>query len=191
MFFIRALLSSYIFTYRRGYCSFNIPTQSKNSAVKGLTQYPMSLSEFAKGYAFAPKLYNMIVSLVPILRGRCGPTTVFRRITSIVIYAVNRVIPGWSWPHIFKEVDESVFPLPSITYSNTAIVVIKLFCFGSLSIAAPNHVTPDVMFRATSHAMSAILFANKLFLFATARNYLTVPKIAVLNCFCVSAVTQA
>lgn len=40
---------------------------------------------------------------------RC-PTTIARFIISIIIYTVNRVFWGWSWPHIFIKILKAVLP---------------------------------------------------------------------------------
>lgn len=181
----------YIFTNGCGYRSFNIPSQSKNASMKSLAQYPMSFSEFTKGNALTVKFYNVVVSFVSVLCGCCNPSAVFGGISGIIIDSINRVFLGWLFSHIFEEVNESVFSLPSVTYPDTTIMVIKLFPCSVSFIATFKHVNPCIVLRTTSHAVSAVFLANKLFFLASAGNYLSISKIAVLNCLCVSAIAQA
>jgi len=94
-------------------------------------------------------------SLVVILLGISGPTTIFRRVMAVVIYAINAISRSGAWPHILVKSFKRFAPALADGYTPTAP-----FCiiFVGRDIATHFHANPRSVFWRASHAMSARLF---------------------------------
>lgn len=83
-------------------------------------------------------LFFTVFSPIAVLYTSCGPSTVLRRIWTVIIYAVNRVF--WCWPisHILYK---STHIHPPFTYIYTATSII-LICIIIFVPTAVNHAAP-------------------------------------------------
>lgn len=101
-------------------------------------------------------------------------------IMTVVVYAVNTMISGWSLPYVFEEVFKA---LQSIAYFTT------FFCIGWIGciawFASLFHVTPGIVSkRLTGSRVVTVFkesFLGKLIFKATARFLLALRKVAFAN----------
>ncbi len=87
---------------------------------------------------------------VAFLNVRSFPRTVFRRITQIVITALNGMFIRWARPHVLIEVYERMPPSLTYFYSATSIVAIN---FTVRIVTALKHPSPYAIFRRARHSV--------------------------------------
>lgn len=73
--------------------------------------------------------------LISRLCYRISPSTVIRRIVSIIINSVNR-IPIWSWPHVINKLYKGI--KPSIANLNTPRSIIPVMGVGRVEASLPD-----------------------------------------------------
>lgn len=84
-----------------------------------------------------------------LLRHR-GPAAVFRRVRTVVINSINRMVIGWPTSHVCDELFDGV--APTLAYVNaTAAVVRKRLVVGVFASAA--HSDPRVVLRSSGQSM--------------------------------------
>lgn len=80
------------------------------------------------------------------------PSTIGRFVVSVIVDAVNRVLQGWSRPHISHEVVESCITKPSIANCDASAAIIGILLIRCVS-ASTNHCSPNMKARLLSFAM--------------------------------------
>jgi len=106
---------------------------------------------------FSPAVHNeavrrFIAILLPL---RC-PTTILRGIRSVVVDAVDRMVPARPWPHVLKK---SVERLPAVAHCNAPASVQRVGGV-PLIVAPPHYSAPYLVFRRSRAAMSCVHFAE-------------------------------
>lgn len=127
-------------------------------------------------------------SAIACLDVACGPAAVGRRIGTIHINAINRMLTGWALSHVGQKCRERSAPAIAHHDSATAVVLksrsIRIFTAGS-------HVAPRDVFTCVRQAMRRVLFTTDTPTLAPARGRDTVAKIG-RRCQCLpSAVAFA
>lgn len=102
-----------------------------------------------KRLCFAVPLNSYGVAFVVALLFHGGPSAIFRRVSGIIVFAINRMLGRWARAHVSVEIHEQQ---PSVAYGNTAtLVVFEVFRLRIL--ATVDQPGPYVVFRTSSHAM--------------------------------------
>jgi len=127
-----------------------------------------------------------IVSL--LFSGR--PSTIFRRVISVIINSVDRAASVWSIAHVLKEVVERFKPF--FADFNASTPINRVFFIPSVAAPLPNS-RPSVKFNGAAHAMNSTVGSVFMVSFfnTSARSGVPASKIAANYSGFVSAKTAA
>lgn len=106
-------------------------------------------------HGFACMRYDHITPSVSGLFGFCGPYAIFRRIISIIVDPVYRVICRWSFSHIFEKVLKATWAKPSPTNINIATTIILVRTISWIR-ATLSHCIPYTMFWSPGFIMGGM-----------------------------------
>ena len=95
---------------------------------------------------FAIKCIVLYIPTIVVLLLSGSPITITRRITQIIISAVNRIFLRWSRSHISQEVLKTVVPQPSLTYFYATVTIASIFNGFIIVIATSNNTAPYPIF---------------------------------------------
>ena len=87
-----------------------------------------------------------VSSLVVHLLGICRPAAVVRRVSTMVLAALNRMPWGWLWPHICEKIREGMTPPFTDRDAPPAVVLERLMLWVSCPL---EHLSPASIFRCT------------------------------------------
>jgi len=130
-------------------------TEPFTDAVYGYTRLPLSLTLI---YSCMSGRINFKHASVAHLFGVSGPSTIFSRITLVVINAVNTVIRGRSLAHIGKEILKRI--TPAVRNSNAATAIVHISGRAGIGSALHHPFPCDVLNTACSAVSSKQLARN-------------------------------
>lgn len=128
-----------------------------------------------------------VTSRVIALLGRSGPTAILRAVAEAVVNPFQRVVIGWSRPHIGKKINCG---LPSFAHRYSASAVVLKFEI-ILIFTAVHHVSPRRIFRRFNLAVDRLSRALKFLLIASTRHACSVPQALTTHDLFVSAIASA
>lgn len=118
---------------------------------------------------------------------RSRPSAITRRISVVIVLAIQGVLVTWTTPHVFQKENEIVFPSIANGYTAGAII----FKIGRFFVVASIfHSFPRMVFNRVAFVMRAVRLAHSLQTETPARDYLF-PKVVNANPLLVSALTLA
>lgn len=82
---------------------------------------PLDPSPFCDGFLATFKFYEVVTTFVVVLSHTASPSTIFRRVWSIIVDAI-KFMARRTWPHIFEKSEKAI--VPSVTDSNPSEAVI-------------------------------------------------------------------
>lgn len=97
---------------------------------------------FNNAHALTVNFNYMVGSSIATLLFLGSPSAIIWLIISIIFLSVYRMLWGWLWPHVGKEVFEAVFP--AVTYDNAARSVNRVFVV-CCKIATRLHARPTII----------------------------------------------
>ena len=127
-------------TSRNRQCPISIPPVIFDAGVNRAGVKTEMLFPFADGLFHAVKLDKFIVSSVIILLFRCSPVAVVRRVSSVIVFALNR-IAWWTFAHITKKRSKCI---PLFTNGNAALAI-PFVCWCTRIIAPLTHINPYIV----------------------------------------------
>ena len=163
-----------------------VPSQFQSGAYALLRniQFPTPLHHCL---GFALKSHQAIVTFVIGLFFLCAPFAILRRIVTIVINAVNRMIRAWSFAHVGKK----VFKLqPTVTNSNTASSIVHPLTQSGVATSAP-HPLPTAIFRCFRFPVLTKCITNGFSMPTPARNSTMFIQYRTFYSSIIAALTQA
>lgn len=106
----------------------------------------------SNGHGVSAECQKPIVPAVIILNGFSFPGTILRAVASVVVSSFNRMLWGWTWPHVGVKQSKVI---PTVAYSNSpaAIIFPK---FVGFFLAPSFHVRPNFVFRCFAKTMSRL-----------------------------------
>lgn len=96
---------------------------------------------------------NTVSTSIFLLLTTCGPMTIFRRVGTIVFFAIERVVIAWTKSHISQEVFKRIEP--SLTHSNPSTTIVRIPRIFRIDTASFN-IGPCPILRRVTHAVSFI-----------------------------------
>lgn len=129
------------------------------------------------------------VPVIGLLMDR-SPSTVFRRIVTVIVDSVYAVFGRWSFTHVRKEGREAVRAIPSDAHgysASTVPMVVRSVCVG----AALPHVAPNMIQRVVAFIVGDGYHRRDVFLQASAGFSVTTYEVSAMYDGGVSATAQA
>lgn len=133
-----------------------------------------------------PAVISAIATIICLLF-RSGPTAVFRRVVTVIIFSIYRIMLSWLFPHICKEIFEAM--KPALVYCNAASTVFWIVFILWIQ-AAHLHTDPRIVFSSSCHVMRPSR-THSLQSIAAARNDLPDLDMTPMNALLFSAFTRA
>lgn len=81
------------------------------------------LRPFARGSGSSVERDGGVGARVLALFASCGPAAIVRRVRAVVVDALNRVLVGWSWPHIGQKSLKAIEPSSAHGDASAAVVL--------------------------------------------------------------------
>lgn len=136
---------------RRRLCKrvFNRPSSIKASSNGSFTN-ASSPFPFISCESLFVKCKKPSVSSVAAIFSGSHPSTILRRVISVIVDSVNLMLRSRSWPHICKKVFKRKAPSFTNTDSTCPIIFVAL---AVLIMTTSFHAIPDVKFWGFSHAV--------------------------------------
>ena len=135
---------------RSGNSLFFTPSIILDSAVNKVARKLELLAPFSSGHSFPVMGYISTPTHVIGLLFRCCPPAIIRRVITIIVDTVNRVLGGWLQTHIGKEIFKRIFP--PIADSDSSTSVSRVFRVSDV-VASIFYASPRVIFWSPCFAM--------------------------------------
>jgi hypothetical protein len=111
-----------------------------------------NLAPLSKASGFSTKLYQPVVSAIPLLRLPFCPATVFGAVVAVAINPVNCVLEARALSHVGKEIYKPVAATPPVADCDTPRSIV-----GKVAIASHQHRTVSLIHRGSC---LAVLFSR-------------------------------